>query len=63
LLDLRLSKEFRVGRLKLEPLLDIYNITNENAALRQVETVGPALGRISENIEGRLIRLGARVIF
>jgi hypothetical protein len=36
---------------------------NENASVTEVETVGAALGRISRNIDGRLVRLGVKVGF
>jgi hypothetical protein len=38
-------------------------VLNENAALSEVETVGPALGRIARNVDGRTVRLGVRVQF
>jgi hypothetical protein len=63
LLDLRLSKAFTIGKLKIEPMLDLYNALNENATLSQVITVGPALGQVSENIDARLFRFGARITF
>jgi hypothetical protein len=61
--DLRISKVASAGRLKVEPLLDVYNLLNENAALTEVRTVGPTLGRISANIEGRLVKVGMKVSF
>jgi outer membrane receptor protein involved in Fe transport len=63
LLDLRLGRQFNSGGLTWEPLLEIYNLTNENASVTEVETVGPALGRISRNIDARLVRLGLKVSF
>ena len=63
LLDFRLTKKFRIGNTSFEPTLDVYNVLNENAALSEVETVGPALGRISRNVDGRTLRFGARVQF
>lgn len=64
LLDLRLSREFRLGRgTSFELLLDVFNLLNENSALQEVETIGTALGRISQNIDGRLVRLGAKFSF
>jgi hypothetical protein len=64
LLDFRVSKRFRLGaNTSFEPTFDIYNVLNENAALSEVETVGPALGRISRNVDGRTVRFGFRVLF
>ncbi len=63
LFDLRLSRVFAIGAAHVEPLVDVYNIFNENAAVSQVQTIGSALGRISENINGRIVRIGLKVSF
>jgi hypothetical protein len=63
LLDFRISRPFRRGRVTIEPMLDLYNALNESATLSQVITVGPALGEVSENVDGRLLRIGARIRF
>ncbi len=63
LLDLRLGRRFLVRGLTIEPLVEIYNVLNENASLTEVEQVGPALGRISRNLDARLLRLGVKVNF
>src|SRR5690606_16490238 len=64
LLDLRLGRNFRLGRgLSVEPILEVYNLLNENASVTEVEQVGPALGRVSRNLDGRLVRLGVKVAF
>lgn len=64
LLDIRLGRRFQGARgLAIEPLLEIYNLLNENASVQEVEQVGPALGRISRNIDGRLVRFGVKVSF
>jgi hypothetical protein len=63
LVDLRFSKIFRSGRLSVEPMVDVFNLFNENASLGEVQVVGPALGQISSTIDGRLVRFGVRVSF
>jgi len=64
LLDIRLGRKFRAGYgLTAEPLLEIFNLLNENASVQEVEQVGPALGRISRNIDGRIVRFGVKVSF
>jgi outer membrane receptor protein involved in Fe transport len=64
LLDLRLGRRFQGGRgLTIEPLVEVYNLLNENASVQEVEQVGVALGRISRNIDGRIFRFGAKVSF
>lgn len=63
LLDFRVSKRFTAGSTTIEPTLDVYNVLNENAAISEVETVGPALGRISRNVDGRTLRFGLKLQF
>jgi hypothetical protein len=63
LVDVRLSKIFNVQRLKLEAIADVYNVFNSNATLGEVTAVGPSLGRPSEILIGRMLRLGAQMRF
>jgi hypothetical protein len=63
LIDLRLSKIFRFGQRSIEPLAELHNITNENASLSQVTTVGPTLGRVSSNVDARIARFGVKILF
>jgi hypothetical protein len=44
-------------------MVEIYNLLNENGSLSEVETVGPTLGNISRNIDGRLVRFSVKVGF
>ena len=62
-LDLRLSKRFKLRSVTIDPTLDAYNLLNENAAINQVQIVGPALGQIVQNVDGRTIRFGATLQF
>ncbi len=62
--DVRVGRQFRGARgATIEPLLEVYNVLNENGSLTEVETVGPTLGFISRNIDGRLVRFSVRVGF
>ena len=64
LLDVRFGRKFRSGNgLSFEPLFEVYNVLNENGSLTEVEQVGPSLGRISRNIDGRLVRFSVKVGF
>jgi hypothetical protein len=63
LVDLRVSKVFRFGERSLEPMAELYNLFNENAALAQVTTLGPTFGRISSNVDGRIAKFGLKVLF
>jgi hypothetical protein len=61
---MRVSRTFRFGpSANIEPMFEVYNILNENAALSQVTTIGPAFGRISSTVDGRLVRLGFKLLF
>ena len=62
--DLRLGKSFRSSQGgTIEPLIEIYNLLNDNGSITEVETVGPTLGFISRNLDGRLVRFSVRVGF
>jgi hypothetical protein len=63
LVDLRVAKVFRVKGLQLEAIADIYNVLNSNATVGEVQVVGPNLGRPSDIVPGRMLRLGAQVRF
>ena len=63
LLDVRLGRRFNARGLTFEPLLEVYNLLNENASVTEVEQVGTALGRISRNLDARLLRVGLKVQF
>jgi len=59
--DAGVVERFAVG--DVEPLLEVYNLLNENASVTEVEQVGAALGRVSRNLDGRLVRVGFKVGF
>lgn len=64
LVDVRVSKVFRFASTRsVEALAELYNLTNENAALSEVTTVGPTFGRISSNVDGRIARFGLKLAF
>jgi hypothetical protein len=62
-LDLRFGRVFRFGSYRLEPFADAYNIFNANTILADVTTVGTSLGRVSNTLSPRLVRLGAKFDF
>ena len=59
----RFGRRFHARGVTIEPLIEVYNLLNENGSLTEVETVGPSLGRISRNIDGRLVRFSLKVSF
>ena len=63
LVDLRLTKTFRAGGVRIEPTADLFNVFNNNAVTSAVTSVGPSLGRPSAIVVGRLLRLGAHITF
>ena len=64
LLDLRVGRRFGgTSGVSIEPLIEAYNLLNENGSLTEVEQVGASLGRISRNIDGRLVRFSVKVSF
>jgi outer membrane receptor for Fe3+-dicitrate len=63
IVDLRVTRTFASGGMRFEPIVDLFNIFNNNAVTNAVQTVGPALGRPSAIVMGRLLRLGARMTF
>jgi Carboxypeptidase regulatory-like domain len=63
LVDLRVARTFTIGKTRIEPTLDLFNVFNNNAVTSAVTTVGPSLGRPSAIVMGRLLRLGGRMTF
>jgi hypothetical protein len=63
LVDLRLTKTFRSGNVRIEPTADLFNVFNNNAATSAITSVGPSLGRPSAIVMGRLLRIGAHITF
>ncbi|MEO8682751.1 MAG: hypothetical protein ABI665_27125, partial [Vicinamibacterales bacterium] len=63
LLDLRLTKSFKMGKTRFEPTLDLYNVFNNNAPTNVNQTIGSSLGRPSAIVMARLLRVGGRISF
>jgi carboxypeptidase family protein/TonB-dependent receptor-like protein len=64
LLDLRVSRVFGFReRVRLEPIVDLFNVFNSSAVTSAVTTIGPSLLRPSQIDMGRLLRLGGRITF
>jgi len=63
LVDLRLTKSFPVGQIRVEPTVDLFNIFNNNAVTSANTTIGSSLGRPSAIVMGRLLRVGGRITF
>lgn len=64
LLDMRFSKAFRfTDSLRIEPLVEVYNILNNNSSITESEVVGPNLGFVTESVTARVAKLGVKVTF
>lgn len=60
-IDLRFSRLFRFNRLRIQPRLDIYNLTNSAAVIGSIAGYGAAWLRPTEILTARLVKLGAQV--
>jgi hypothetical protein len=63
LVDLRLTKIFRINNVRLEPTVDLFNLFNDNAVTSANTTIGSSLGRPSSIVMGRLVRVGGHLTF
>lgn len=61
MLDWRLSKLVRVGGMRVQGLIDFFNLLNENAALSVSNAYDARWPRPTSTPPGRTIRLGAKV--
>ncbi len=61
--DMSVRKFWRIGTLKLEPRVDLYNLTNAASILGRVTQLGPTYGRVSSIQRGRLIKAGFSIEF
>jgi hypothetical protein len=62
-LDVQIKRVFRVGKLQIEPGVDVYNVFNSNVVLVQNQNFGSALGQPQQVLQGRLMRLSAQINF
>ena len=62
-LDWRFARNFQVGRTRIQPQLDIYNLLNDNAVISYQGTFGGSWQRPTSILPGRLVRLGVDIKF
>ena len=62
-IDFRITKTFAVGRGRLRPQVDVYNLTNANPVLNQNNTFGTNWLRPTAILPGRLVKFGVQVDF
>jgi hypothetical protein len=63
LLDLRFSRSLKVNSMSFEPMLEVYNLLNNNSPTNENQTVGPNLFFILESVTARVAKLGLRFRF
>ena len=62
-LDARLSKTVRVGRVRVKPLFDVYNVFNASTVLTDNNTYNAQWPRPTGLLGGRLFKFGADIEF
>jgi hypothetical protein len=64
LMDVRFSKSISMpGGVRVEPLMEVYNLFNNNSTITEVEVVGPNLGFPTETVLPRVLKLGVKMNF
>ena len=61
--DVRLSKNLRLGQLRIQPRIDLYNVFNASTITSINTTFGPAFRRPLSILDGRFAKIGAQVDF
>ena len=62
-LDVRVAKTFRVGRARIQGMVDLYNVLNVSPVLTLNNTYGPAWQRPLAVLPGRFIKFGTQIDF
>jgi Carboxypeptidase regulatory-like domain len=62
-LDMTVGKEFRVGKNRLLPKVEFFNLLNANPVLAENQAFGPTLGQPSVVLLARFFRVNLRVDF
>ena len=63
-LDLRGSKTFRVDRINLQVVADLFNVMNANTELNRQRNIASAtFGQLTQNLSPRILRFGMRLTF
>lgn len=63
LLDIRLGKTFRAGRLRVNPRIDLFNALNSDAINSMITRFGTTWLRPQEIFGARFVKLGVQVDF
>jgi outer membrane receptor protein involved in Fe transport len=63
LVDLRLSRTIGIGRLRLQPRIDVYNLFNAATVLSQNTRLGATFRQPLEIVAARFVKVGVQVDF
>jgi hypothetical protein len=63
IVDLSVRRFFKVARYSVEPVLDVFNLTNSSAIRARTEQLGPTYGQAADIVRGRLVKFGFNVKF
>jgi hypothetical protein len=63
MLDVRLSKTIQVSRVRIQPIVDAYNLLNAVSPIGLVTRYGPFWLRPTEVLTGRFVKFGIQVDF
>lgn len=61
--DFRVSRRFDIAGARIEPQLNVYNLTNSNDVLAMTTRFGPAWQQVSAVLPPRMIKLGVPIDF
>jgi hypothetical protein len=61
--DLRLAKNFLMGRSNINLTADLFNVFNNNVELQRNRVVGGTYNQLNQNLSPRILRFGVRVGF
>ena len=62
-MDINVRRTFRVGNVRFDPGVDVYNVLNTNPVLTENQNFGSSLGRPLKVLQGRLMRLTTQISF
>jgi hypothetical protein len=62
-LDISAKRTIRIGKKELQGQFALFNVTNGNVVLQEVQTFGSSLGQPQNFLQGRLMRLALLVNF
>ena len=62
-LDLSAKRTFRIGGTDFQGQFAVFNVTNGNVVLQEVQTYGANLGQPQNFLQGRMMRLAVLIDF